>query len=225
MLSSGLDILFDGANLSRLLKGMWLVAEISLISLVIGLILGISFGILRTSNSRIIKVIFKLYLEIFRILPLLVLLFLFYYILPEMFETTISNVTVSIIVFVLWISSEMSDIVRSALVSIPKTQIDAGRAIGLTQIQQYRFIYLPQGLPLVIPATLNLITRVIKTTSILLIIGVPEMIKVGQQIIEHYTIKVPTASLWVYGFIFLLYFILCWPISRLAKHLEGQVVR
>lgn len=161
----------------------------------------------------------------FRILPLLVLLFLFYYILPEIFETTISNITVSIIVFVLWISSEMSDIVRSALVSIPKTQSDAGRAIGLNKFQQYRFIYLPQGLPLVIPATLNLITRVIKTTSILLIIGVPEMIKVGQQIIEHYTIKVPTASLWVYGLIFLLYFILCWPISRLAKQLERQGVK
>ena len=204
---------------------MWLVAELSLISLMIGLVLGVVFGILRTSKSRFIKVIFKLYLEIFRILPLLVLLFLFYYILPEIFETTISNITVSIIVFVLWISSEMSDIVRSALVSIPKTQIDAGRAIGLNQVQQYRFIYLPQGLPLVIPATLNLITRVIKTTSILLIIGVPEMIKVGQQIIEHYTIKVPTASLWVYGFIFLLYFILCWPNSRLAKHLESEVVR
>lgn len=225
MAFSGLDILFDGTNLTRLLKGMWLVAELSLISLVIGLVLGVVFGILRTSKSRFIKVIFKLYLEIFRILPLLVLLFLFYYILPEIFETTISNITVSIIVFVLWISSEMSDIVRSALVSIPKTQIDAGRAIGLNKLQQYRFIYLPQGLPLVIPATLNLITRVIKTTSILLIIGVPEMIKVGQQIIEHYTIKVPTASLWVYGFIFLLYFILCWPISRLAKHLESEVVR
>jgi polar amino acid transport system permease protein len=66
------------------------------------------------------------------------------------------------------------------------------------------------------------VTRVIKTTSILLIIGVPEMIKVGQQIIENYTIKIPTASLWVYGFIFFLYFILCWPLSLLAKRLERQ---
>ena len=104
-----------------------------------------------------------------------------------------------------------------------KAQIDAGRSLGLSKLQQYRYIYLPQGLRPIIPASLNLITRVIKTTSILLIIGVPEMIKVGQQIIEHYTIKVPTASFWVYGFIFILYFILCWPISRLAKTLERQV--
>ncbi|CEN27661.1 MULTISPECIES: amino acid ABC transporter permease [Pseudolactococcus] len=223
MASSGLEIFFDGTNLSRLLNGMLLVAKISVVSLVIGFFLGIIFGMLRTSESNIIKFIFRLYLEIFRVMPLLVLLFLFYYILPEIFATSISNITVSIIVFVLWISSEMSDIVRSTLISIPKTQIDAGRAIGLSKVQQYRYIYLPQGLRLIIPASLNLITRVIKTTSILLIIGVPEMIKVGQQIIEHYTIKIPTASLWVYGLIFILYFILCWPISWLANQLERQV--
>ena len=222
MASSGLDILFDGTNLSRIFGGMWLAAKISFASLIIGLLLGVLFGILRTTNFRLIQLIFKLYLEIFRIMPLLVLLFVFYYILPEALNTDISQFTVSVLVFVLWISSEMSDVVRSALISVPKTQIDAGRALGLSKRQQYRYIYLPQGLPLVIPATLNLVTRVIKTTSILLIIGVPEMIKVGQQIIENYTIKIPTASLWVYGFIFFLYFILCWPLSLLAKRLERQ---
>ncbi|MGO2384216.1 MAG: amino acid ABC transporter permease [Pseudolactococcus laudensis] len=222
MASSGLNILFDGNNMSRILGGMWLAAKISVVSLVIGLLLGVLFGILRTSNSRMIKLIFKIYLEVFRIMPLLVLLFVFYYILPEALNSDISQFTVSVLVFVLWISSEMSDVVRSALISVPKTQIDAGRALGLSKRQQYSYIYLPQGLPLVIPATLNLITRVIKTTSILLIIGVPEMIKVGQQIIENYTIKIPTASLWVYGFIFFLYFILCWPLSVLAKRLERK---
>ncbi|MBO5811051.1 MAG: amino acid ABC transporter permease [Bacteroidales bacterium] len=222
MASSGLNILFDGNNMSRILGGMWLAAKISVVSLVIGLLLGVLFGILRTSNSRMIKLIFKIYLEVFRIMPLLVLLFVFYYILPEALNSDISQFTVSVLVFVLWISSEMSDVVRSALISVPKTQIDAGRALGLSKRQQYYYIYLPQGLPLVIPATLNLITRVIKTTSILLIIGVPEMIKVGQQIIENYTIKIPTASLWVYGFIFFLYFILCWPLSVLAKRLERK---
>ncbi|MGO2939340.1 MAG: amino acid ABC transporter permease [Pseudolactococcus laudensis] len=222
MASSGLNILFDGNNMSRILGGMWLAAKISVVSLVIGLLLGVLFGILRTSNSRMIKLIFKIYLEVFRIMPLLVLLFVFYYILPEALNSDISQFTVSVLVFVLWISSEMSDVVRSALISVSKTQIDAGRALGLSKRQQYSYIYLPQGLPLVIPATLNLITRVIKTTSILLIIGVPEMIKVGQQIIENYTIKIPTASLLVYGFIFFLYFILCWPLSVLAKRLERK---
>lgn len=222
MASSGLNILFDGTNLSRIFGGMLLAAKISLTALVLGLLLGVLFGILRTSHSKLVKLIFKVYLEIFRVMPLLVLLFVFYYILPEALNSDINNFTVSVLVFVLWISSEMSDIVRSALISVPKTQVDAGRALGLTKVQQYRYIYLPQGLPLVIPASLNLVTRVIKTTSILLIIGVPEMIKVGQQIIENYTIKIPTASLWVYGFIFFLYFILCWPLSVLAKKLERK---
>ena len=151
MASSGLNILFDGNNMSRILGGMWLAAKISVVSLVIGLLLGVLFGILRTSNLRMIKLIFKIYLEVFRIMPLLVLLFVFYYILPEALNSDISQFTVSVLVFVLWISSEMSDVVRSALISVPKTQIDAGRALGLSKRQQYSYIYLPQGLPLVIP--------------------------------------------------------------------------
>ncbi|MDN5964787.1 MAG: ABC transporter permease subunit, partial [Lactococcus sp.] len=91
MVSSGLEILFDGTNIARILTGMLRVAEISICSLLIGFLFGIIFGILRTSESIIIKLIFKIYLEIFRIMPLLVLLFLFYYILPEIFQTTISN--------------------------------------------------------------------------------------------------------------------------------------
>lgn len=220
---TGIDILLDGNNLIRLLTGLWLAAKISLISLVIGLFLGLIFGIARTTKFKILQFIFKLYLEIFRIIPLLVLLFVFYYILPESLNIHLDNIKVSIIVFVLWISAETSDIVRSALISVPKTQIDAGRAIGLNRRQQFFFIYLPQGLPLAIPALINLVTRVIKTTSLLLIIGVPEVIKVGQQIIENYTIQIPTASLWVYGFIFILYFALCYPLTKLSKRLERKL--
>ena len=86
MVSSGLEILFDGTNIARILAGMLRVAEISICSLLIGFLFGIIFGILRTSESIIVKLIFKIYLEIFRIMPLLVLLFLFYYILPEIFQ-------------------------------------------------------------------------------------------------------------------------------------------
>lgn len=223
MAHTGISLFFEGNNLERILQGLLVVLKISIIALIIGILLGIAIGILRTINVKPFQIIFKLYLEIFRIIPLLVLLFVFYYILPESLNIHLNNEIVSIIVFVLWISAEMSDIVRGALISVPKVQIEAGKAIGLSIFQQYQYIYFPQGILLMLPATLNLVTRVIKTTSLLLIIGVPEMIKVGQQIIEHYSIKVPTASLWIYGFIFILYFLLCYPLTYLSKKLEKKI--
>lgn len=198
------------------------VIKLSAISLVIGLILGILFGILRTTNSKLIRIFFKLYLEIFRIVPLLVLLFVFYYLLPEALNKEINNQTVSILVFVLWISAEMSDLVRSGIQNVSPIQVEIGKSLGFNRIQRYRYILLPQSFRSILPATINLVTRVIKTTSLLMMIGVTEMIRVGTQIIEHYTVKVPLASLTVYGFIFFLYFILCYPLSRLAAQLERR---
>lgn len=220
MAHSGIKIFFEGQNFQRLLQGMLVAGKIAVISLVIGILLGVVLGVIRTSPSRIIRFVFRIYMEIFRIVPLLVLLFVFYYLLPDKLGLNLNNEVVSILVFVLWISAEMSDIVRSALISVPIHQVDAGRSLGLSKIQLYQYVLIPQGIPMALPATINLTTRVIKTTSLLLMIGVPEMIKVGQQVIENYTITVPTASLWIYGFIFCLYFVMCYPLSKLATHLE-----
>jgi polar amino acid transport system permease protein len=217
------EVLLDGNNLARILQGLWTAVQIAGLSLIIGLLLGVIFGILRTSQLLFIKIIFKIYLEVFRVIPLLVLLFVFYYLLPELFDINLSAFAVSVLVFVLWISSEMSDIVRGVLVNVPKIQVESGKAIGLNTWQLYRYIYLPQSFAPLLPATINLATRVIKTTSILLIIGVPEMIKVGQQVIENYGVKVPTASLWVYGLILILHFLICYPLSKWAKKLEKNL--
>lgn len=220
---SGFKIFFMGNNFARLLTAMVVVIKISLIALLLGVAIGLVFGVLRTTNSRLLRFIFKIYMEIFRIVPLLVLLFAFYYIVPEMLNTHIANQTVSIVVFVLWISAEMSDLVRSGIENVPQNQVEIGKSLGFSRTQLYRFIYLPQGLKTVIPGVINLVTRVIKTTSLLMMIGVTEMIRVGTQIIENYTVNIPTASLWVYGLIFFLYFFLCYPLSKWAKYLEKQV--
>lgn len=222
MSSLGIKVLFEGNNLERLLLSLLEVVKLSLISLVIGLIVGTLFGMIRTSRNPVIKVIFKVYLEIFRIVPLLVLLFVFYYILPEMTNQSISNEAVSILVFVLWISAEMSDLVRSGIQNVSVNQIEIGKSLGFDRWQLYRYILLPQGVKSIIPAVINLVTRVIKTTSLLMMIGVTEMIRVGTQIIENYTVKIPTVSLWIYGVIFSLYFVLCYPLSRLAARLERK---
>ncbi|URZ87503.1 amino acid ABC transporter permease [Floricoccus penangensis] len=219
---TGYRVLFEGNNFQRLMSAVGQVISLSLISLVIGLTLGIIIGIVRTSGNKIINFIFKIYLEVFRIVPLLVLLFVFYYILPESFNHEVDNRQVAILVFVLWISAEMSDLVRSGIKSVPQSQVDIGKSIGFSKFQLYYYVLIPQALRAILPSVINLSTRVIKTTSLLMMIGVTELMRVGTQIIENYVVSEPTASLWVYGFIFFLYFILCYPLSKLAQYVQRK---
>jgi len=126
----------------------------------------------------------------------------------------------AIIVFSLWGTAEMGDLVRGAITSLPKHQFESGQALGLSQRQLYVYIIIPQVLRRLLPQAINLITRMIKTTSLIVLIGVIEVVKVGQQIIDSNRLSIPSAAFWIYGCILLLYFAVCFPISKLSSYLE-----
>ncbi|MBU3823795.1 MAG: amino acid ABC transporter permease [Candidatus Oceanisphaera merdipullorum] len=220
MLNSGISVLFEGANIQRLLGGLLVTARISAFSILIGCSLGVAIGAIRTSKSKVVKISLRIYLELFRVIPILVWLFVFYYVFPVNFKINLDAETVSILVFSLWGAAEMSDIVRGALISLPRHQLESGKTIGLNSMQLYWYILIPQAIKRTIPGAINLATRMVKTTALLVMIGVIEVIKVSQQIIEHSSLKNPTASFFVYGFIILLYFIICYPLSKISKKLE-----
>ena len=215
----GLDVLFMGSNATRLLQGLWVAVQISAISVVLSIILGMLFGIFMTWKNPVAKVISRLYLEIVRIMPQLVLLYIVFFGATRVMGLNISAELSSIIVFVFWGTGEMGDLVRGALTSIPKQQYESAAALGLNKAQIYRQVIIPQAIRRLIPSSINLITRMIKTTSLL---GVIEMMKVGQQIIEANRMTSPNAVFGIYGTIMLLYFVICWPISMLANHLEKK---
>lgn len=218
----GIDVLWKGTNMVRLLQGLWVAMKISLMSIAISLPLGIVVGSLMTMKNKIVRAIFKIYLEIIRIMPQLVLLFIVYFGSTRALGWNLSGELASVIVFVLWGTAEMGDLVRSALISIPKHQYESSEALGLTKMQTYLYIMIPQTVRRLIPLSINLITRMIKTTSLVLMIGVVEMLKVAQQIIEANRMTSPNAAFGVFLVVFVLYFLACWPISMLAKYLEKK---
>ncbi|MFC2694589.1 MAG: amino acid ABC transporter permease [Lactobacillus sp.] len=222
MVRSGINVLFEGTNLARLFAGLWTSIWIAVLSLVFGLLLGLILGMLRTLPNKPLRFILRLYLEFFRIVPTVVLLFLVYYILPRGLHVNWSASWMATLAFSLWVSAEFSDIVRGALQTVPQSQIDSGLALGLNRWQMFRYVMLPQSVQLELPATINLATRVIKTTSLLMMINVMEVINVGQQIIEANNQKYPAGVFWVYGLIFILYFILDYPLSALSKRLTAR---
>lgn len=220
MLNLGINILFKGRNFERLLEGLAVTIQIALIAVVISSVLGIIFGIIMTSKSKIIRFICRLLLEAVRIIPVLVWLFIFYFGVTKLLGIHIDSMVVAIIVFTIWGTAEMGDIVRGAITSIPKHQKESAKAIGLSDLQIYRYVIIPLAVRRLIPAAINLITRMIKTTSLVVLIGVVEVLKVGQQIMDASRITNPDAPIWIYSFIFLLYFALCYPISLLSRKLE-----
>lgn len=220
--SLGLDVLFLGSNGMRLLEGLWVAVQISAISVAISLPLGVLFGIFMTWKNPVARFISRLYLEIVRIMPQLVLLFIVFFGATRVAGINISAELSSIIVFVFWGTGEMGDLVRGALTSIPKHQYESAEALGLTKAQTYLHVVIPQAVRRLIPTSINLITRMIKTTSLVLMIGVVEMMKVGQQIIEANRMTSPNAVFGIYGTIMLLYFLACWPLSMLGNYLEKK---
>ena len=207
MQSLGLDVLFKGSNFLRLLEGLWVAVRISLISVVLSIVLGIPAGMLMTSRSRVIRAVFRVYLEIVRIMPQMVLLFIVYFGTTRVFGWDLSAEASAIIVFVFWGCAEMGDLVRGALISIPKIQYESAEALGMNQLVSFRYVILPQTVRRLIPLSINLITRMIKTTSLVMMIGIVEVLKVGQQIIEANRKTSPNAAFGVFATVFLLYFL------------------
>ena len=218
----GLEVLFKGRNFIRLLEGLGVALRISLISVIISILAGIVVGMLMTWKNPVSRAITRCYLEIVRIMPQMVLLFIVFFGTTKAFGWNLSGELSAVIVFSFWGTAEMGDLVRGAVISIPQHQFESAYALGLTEIQTYQYVVLPQTVRRLIPLSINLITRMIKTTSLILMIGVVEVLKVAQQIIEANRMSSPNAAFGVYLTVFLLYFLACWPFSLLARYLEKR---
>ena len=222
MLSTAIDLLSKGTNFERLLYGLLVTIKLSLISAIFSIIFGILFGLFMEIKNPITKIISQIYLQAIRIMPPLVLLFIAYFGVTRIYSVHISAEASAITIFTIWGTAEMGDLVRGSIESIPKSQIESAIALALDKKQIYLYVIIPQIIRRLIPLSVNLITRMIKTTSLVVLIGIVEVLKVGQQIIDTNRFQYPSGAIWIYGVIFLLYFLSCWPLSILAKFLEKR---
>ena len=220
MQDSGINVLWEGRNALRILEGLAATLGVSAVSVVLSLVLGVGVGLAMRSRLAPLRWLMRAYLEFVRIMPQIVLLFLAYFGLTRLTGLNLDGITASVLVFTLWGAAEMGDLVRGALISIPRHQYESAEALGLDTRQAMRFVILPQTVRRLAPPAVNLVTRMVKTTSLVVLIGVVEVLKVGQQIIDANRFEYPTAALWVYGVVFVAYFLVCWPISLLSRHLE-----
>lgn len=215
-------VLLQGRNFIRLVLGLLVTVRIAAVSVALSVVFGTALGMLMTVKSRVLRVVCKIYLEFMRIMPQLALLFMAYYGLTRAFGISLSGEAASVLVFALWGTAEMGDLVRGALQSVPAHQYDSGRAVGLTERQVFLCVVLPQTLRRLVPLSMNLVTRMVKTTSLVVFVGVIEVVKIGQQIIEGNRLKVPSCSIAVYAVIFMMYFVVCGAFSLAAGAVERR---
>ncbi|MCQ4055381.1 amino acid ABC transporter permease [Aeromonas sp. SG16] len=190
---------------------------ISLLAILFATLGGVAYGVLAQQGGRSVRGLLRLYLELFRVVPVLVWLYLFFFGLPIFFGLDIPAFWCAVLVLALWGASEVGEVVRGGLNSLARGQQEVGLALGLSTWQLYRHVLLPQALQRLTPPTINIYTRIIKTSSLAVLIGVVEVIKVGQQIIER-----TYGSLLIYGLLFLFFFLVCYPLSLASRRLEQQ---
>lgn len=158
MQNTGLEVLFKGTNFLRLCEGLWVTLRIAVIAMMLSIVLGFFLGMLMNLQNKGVRAVCRVYLEIVRIMPQLVLLFLVYFGAAKHLNMNLSGEKAAIIVFTFWGTAEMGDLVRSALIAIPKHQYESGYALGLNKWQVYRSVILPQTIRRLLPSAVNLLT-------------------------------------------------------------------
>ncbi|MBH3409692.1 amino acid ABC transporter permease [Pseudomonas putida] len=215
MASSAIELLLT--SLPLLAKGAAQTLAISALGIAFATLGGVLYGTLATLGNRLLNIALQVYLELFRAIPVLVWLYLVFFGLPIFFALSIPSFWCAVLGLGLWGASEVGEGVRGALQSLPRGQREAGLSIGLSTGQLYGYVLLPQALKRMTPPTINIYTRIIKTSSLAVLIGVVEVIKAGQQIIER-----TYESLLIYTVLFLFFFIVCYPLSAASRVLERR---
>jgi len=190
---------------------------LTLLSLALGGVFGFVVAIARTARFAPLRLLASGWIAVVQGIPVLILLFLSYYGLAlaglDLPPLVAASVSMS-----LYASAYLGEIWRGAIQAVPWQQWEASAALAFSRPQQYRYIILPQAVRIAVPPTVGFIVQLVKNTSIVSIIGVVELARAGN-LVNNATFS----PFKVFGTVALIYFAICWPISLLARRLEGKL--
>ncbi len=197
-----------------MLKTTLTTIELSLIAIIGGLILGVMVGICRSSTLRGVNILARVYVELFRGIPILLQIFMFYYGL-KIFAIQMPALLSASMAFVFNVAANVGETLRGIILSIPKSQWEAAACLGLPYLAQLRYVILPQVVRAAIPPSIGIMVGLIKDTSLASIVGFVELTRSGA-LIMAVTMNPYTAFPLVAG----IYFIVCFPLTQTSRWLE-----
>lgn len=214
---------------------------ISAISVVLALVIGVLLGTLMTIKFLPLQGAIRLYIEVWRGLPIIVTIFLLYFALPTLSDEVhipalnLDPLRATILGLALWGSAQIAEATRGAVQSIPKEQHEASAALGFGWVGRHVNVILPQALRRLIPPLVGLSVGVIQNSTLGSIIGVPEVLETASRSVNR--LAVPTVdpttlsieggdshALEIYLFVFAIFFVISFPLTRLAAYLEKRLV-
>jgi glutamate/aspartate transport system permease protein len=205
--------------LPLLVKGMGVTLEITLTAIIIGIIWGTILAVARLSSNRVLAFLAAAYVNTFRSIPLVMVILWFYLIVPQLlrgiFGPALSDIRFvsALIAFTLFEAAFYSEIIRAGIRSIPKGQVGAGLALGLTPGQTMRLIVLPQAFRNMVPLLLTQAIILFQDTSLVYVIGLSDFFGTAQKIGDRDGRIVELLL-----FAGAIYFVLCFSLSLLVKH-------
>lgn len=204
-------------SIPHLLPGIPWTLLISFGGLAIGFIIGIIFGLMRISSSRLIRWPAVVYVEVFRGTPILVQVLFIFYGLPQLLGSPVNALTAGIAAIAVNSGAYISEVVRGGVQSIERGQHEASLSLGLSRTQAFRYIIWPQAFRRMIPPLGNQGIISIKDTSLFSVIGVGELVRQGQ-----IYIATTFTALEVYFMVALMYLAITWSLSLLLRQLEKR---
>jgi polar amino acid transport system permease protein len=210
------------------LKG---TARIGAISLVASAVIGVVFGTLLTIRFLPLQAAIRLYIEVWRGLPIIVTIFVIYFALPSLaghfhpdqFDSAAIGLT-------LWGSAQMAEATRGAVQSIPREQHEAAAALGFGWVGRHAYVILPQALRRLLPPGVSLLVNIIQNTTLAGVLGGAELLGTAQRSVERLGAPQPNGLLGqphaieIYGAVMVVFFVISFPLTRLAAYLERRLV-
>jgi putative glutamine transport system permease protein len=228
--------LITGNNARFILEGFLINLEIAIIAMLFSLLVGLVLALLRLVRNPVVSVVACLWVDIFRNLPLIFLILYLALALPtswrDAWEENVPGwlpeayqsgfVFAALVALVLYNSAVIAEIMRAGILSLPRGQGEAARALGLSYPQSMRFVILPQGLRRMVPATVSQLITLNKDTTLVSIIAITEVMRRGRILTSsNFFATVEAPILHVFVFIGLLFVAVNYSLSRLSRRLEA----
>ncbi|HVK31977.1 MAG TPA: amino acid ABC transporter permease [Burkholderiaceae bacterium] len=210
----------DTSYLHWLLQGWGTAVALALLALVVAMFFGILMGILRTTPSKALVLLGDAWTELFRNVPLIVQLFLWYFVMPELIPPfkALPGFVLAFIGLGLFTSARISEQIKAGINALPRGQRYAGLAVGFTLPQTYRYVLLPMAFRIVIPPLTSESMNIIKNSSVAFAVSVSELTMFARQAGEE-----TSQPVLMFMAVTLLYFVSAFVVNRILKWVEVRV--
>lgn len=197
------------------LSGFSMTLRVALAGLLLALILGVIFGMLSTTKVKPLKLLSRIYVEFFQNTPLVIQVFFYYSCLPYIIGGRIPKFTLGVVGVGVYHGAYISEVIRTGIEAVPKGQFEAAYSQGFSYLQTMRYIILPQTVKIIMPSLANQALNLVKNTSVLAMVA-------GLDLMYYADSWGSDRSYFAQAYLScaLLYFIICFPLAKLARYLE-----